>query len=343
MNGALMAREIGDQPQVFARILREGLFCIDGVCRAIARRQPRFVLFAARGTSDHAALYGKYLVETQLKIPAGLVSPSTMTIYDTHPTLHDVLFIAISQSGASPDLIEPVIRARAGGAITLAITNTPDSLLAVGAEYQLNILAGKECAVAATKTYTAELLVIFLLIQALSGQPREDIDWLPEQAEAVLAGEAKVAQLALRYRFAEQIIVTARGYNYPTARETALKLMETSYLVAHGISAADLLHGPVAMIGRGFPVIAIVPEGAGGRAMDPLLDRLRDLGADTMIVGDPTVCQRGIVALALGGIPEILSPLLLVLPMQQFAWHLARARGNDPDQPAGIEKVTETW
>jgi len=343
VNGALMAQEIGDQPQVFARILDEGRPHIEQVCRDIAQRCLRFALFAARGTSDHAALYGKYLVETQLGMPAGLVSPSTMTIYDTHPSLHGVLFIAISQSGMSPDLVEPLKRARAGGAITLAITNAPDSPVAAAAEYHLDILAGDERAVAATKTYTAELLVVLLLIQRLRGHAFVDLDTLPDRAQEALGRGEEVARLAVRYRFAEQIVVMARGYNYATARETALKLMETCYLVAHAISAADLLHGPVAMIDRGFPVIAIVPEGAGGRALSPLLDQLQHVGADTMIVGDPTACRRGTVRLALEAGPEILSPLLLILPMQQFAWYLAQARGNDPDKPLGINKITETW
>ena len=354
-----MAAEIQEQPQVFERILREGRPRIVEVAQAIRRRQPRFVLFVARGTSDNAALYAKYLVETRLGLPAGLVSPSTVTIYDTHPDLRDVLFIGVSQSGGSPDLVEPMNRAGACGAITLAVTNAPESPLAQAAEFQIDVLAGPERAVAATKTYTAELLSLFLIVEALRaasslapcgpwfGAPTEDGDAsesLPQQAQAVLALDPEVGRLAVRYRFAEHLVVTARGYNYPTARETALKLMETSYLVADGFSTADLLHGPMAMIGRGFPVIAIVPGGRGSAAVHSILERLRELRADVLVVGGADAPQLGTIGLVLPELgPEILTPLLTILPMQQLAWHLARERGIDPDQPRGLEKVTETW
>ncbi len=344
MNGELMAAEIKEQPEIYARILREGRRHIRKVVRAIAARKPRFVMFVARGTSDHAALYAKYLVETRLGLPAGLASPSTMTIYDARPDLRDVLVLAISQSGSSPDLLDPVARARVAGAITVAITNAPDSPLATAAEFHLDMLAGPERAVAATKSYTAELLTLYLLIEALAGGDGAAARTLPERAAAVLAREDEVAALAVRYRFAEQIVVTSRGYNYPTAREVALKLMETSYLVAHAFSGADLLHGPMAMIERGFPVIAIVPVGPGGAALRPVLERLREREADTLIIGDPEAARLGTVGLALPEAgPEILTPLLTILPMQQFAWYLARQRGGDPDQPRGLQKVTETW
>ena len=344
MNGTIMAAEIAEQPAVLDRIRRDGRHAIGEVAAAIRARRPRFVLFVARGTSDHAALYAKYLVETRLGLPAGLVSPSTMTLYGARPDLHDVLTVAVSQSGASPDLLEPLARAREGGAITVAVTNAPDSPLARGAEHHLDILAGPEKAVAATKTYTAQLLTLYYLVEALAERAGADADPLAERAGALLAREAEVARLAVRYRFAEQLVTTARGYNYPTAREAALKLMETSYLVAHAFSGADLLHGPVAMIDRGFPVIAVVPEGEGGAALRPVLERLGERGADTLVIGDPAAVPLGTLGLALPGLgPEPLTPILTILPLQQLAWHLARERGGDPDQPRGLRKVTATW
>jgi fructoselysine-6-P-deglycase FrlB-like protein len=236
MNGELMAAEIREQPEVFARILQDGQSRIASVAAAVRARGPRFVLFIARGTSDHAALYAKYLVETQLGLPAGLTSPSTMTVYDAHPTMQNVLVIAVSQSGSSPDLVTPLERARAGGAITVAMTNAPDSALAQAAEFHLNVLAGPERAVAATKSYTAELLTLYLFIAFLAGRDGAEAGVLPAHAAAILARHEEVEALAMRYRFAEQIVVTARGYNYATAREVALKLMETSYLIAHAFS-----------------------------------------------------------------------------------------------------------
>lgn len=343
MNGALMTAEIREQPAVLARILDGSAHRLADVVRALHARSPRFVLFIARGTSDHAALYAKYLVETRLGLAAGLVSPSTMTVYDAHPDLHSTLCIAVSQSGGSPDLLEPLSRARAGGAVTLAVTNAPESPLAQAAEFHLDILAGPERAVAATKTYTAELLTLFLLVERLANG---DIDpaYLPERAGAVLELEGEIEELARRYRFAEHLVVTARGYNYPTARETALKFMETSYIIASAFSGADLLHGPMAMIDRGFPVLAVVPSGPGAAALRPVLQRLGEIGADTLVVGEAEAVRLGTVGLTLPDLgPEALSPLLAILPMQQLAFHLARQRGLDPDQPRGLQKVTETW
>jgi glucosamine--fructose-6-phosphate aminotransferase (isomerizing) len=343
MNGQHMAEEIREQPAVLERILIDGLAEIRDVARHISRRNPRFALFVARGTSDHAALYAKYLVETRLGWAAGLVSPSTMTVYDASPRLTDVLFVAVSQSGGSPDLIEPMHRARAAGAVTVAVTNAPGSALAKAAEYHLDVRAGVERAVAATKSYTAELLTLFLLLDCLSGSDGEEARPLPERARQVLALEPEVGRISPRYRFAEQLVITARGYNYPTAREAALKLMETSYIVAHAFSGADLLHGPMAMIDRGFPVIAIAPGGAGSAALLPVLERLRSTGADTLVVGDRESGLLGTVTLPLDESElEVLSPILAILPLQQLAWHLALERGEDPDQPRGLTKVTRT-
>jgi glutamine---fructose-6-phosphate transaminase (isomerizing) len=344
VNGEHMAAEIREQAGMLQRILADGRPEVRRVAKEIRARQPRFVLFVARGTSDHAALYGKYLVETQLGLPAGLASPSTVTTYDAHPRLDDVLVIAVSQSGSSPDLIEPLTRAQEGGAITLAITNTPESRLAAAATYHLDVLAGPERAVAATKTYTAELLTLFLLVDGLLGRDGGEAENLPGKARAVLALEDEVANLAVRYRFAEQMVVTARGYNYPTALETALKLMETSYIVAHGFSGADLLHGPMAMIDRGFPVLAIAPPGYGSEALRPVLERLKELSADTLLIGDPNLARLGTIALQLPDLgPEVTSPILAIMPMQQLALHIATQRGIDPDEPRGLHKVTETW
>ncbi|HET8522742.1 MAG TPA: SIS domain-containing protein [Thermomicrobiales bacterium] len=344
MNGTLTIAEIAEQPDVFDRIRSEGWPHIRELGRAIAGRQPRFVVFVARGTSDHAALYAKYLVETCLSLPAGLASPSTMTVYDAHPKMNDVLVIAVSQSGSSPDLVEPLARARAGGAVTVAVTNSPGSPLAEAAEFHLDVLAGPERAVAATKTYTAELLTLYLLIQAIAERDAAETDQLSAQARELVDRRDEIGRIAIRYRFAEQLVTTARGYNYPTAREAALKLMETSYLICHAFSGADLLHGPMAIIDRGFPVIAIAPTGPGAGALRPVLERLRELGADTLVVGGSDAIALGTLGFRLpDAVPEILSPMVSIIPLQLLAWHLALERGGDPDQPRGLMKVTSTW
>src|SRR3954447_847394 len=226
MNGALMAAEIKEQPEVYARILRDGHGHIHEVAQAVRARNPRFVLLIARGTSDHAALYAKYLIETRLGLPAGLASPSSFTVYGSRPDLRDVLFVAVSQSGGSPDLVDSTAAAAQCGAVTVAVTNNPDSPLSNVAELHVDVAAGVERAVAATKTYTAELLALYLLF---GGTPA-DAAALPEAAQRTLElGETRARSAARRYRFAERLVTTGRGFAYPTAREAALKLMETSY------------------------------------------------------------------------------------------------------------------
>jgi glucosamine--fructose-6-phosphate aminotransferase (isomerizing) len=338
--GHLMAAEIAEQPQVWRRLLREGLDPIRAAADQIAQAAPRFVQLVARGTSDHAALYAKYLIEINHGLPAGLVSPSTVTVYGAKPDLRDVLYIAVSQSGGSPDLVRSVEVARAQGALTVAVTNNAESDLAAAAAIHVDVLAGSERSVAATKSYTAELLALQLL---LSGGDGRSAEVLPELGEQVLACGEQVRDAAQRYRFAQRLITTARGYSYPTAREAALKLMETSYLSAQAFSGADLLHGPLATVDPQVPVLAIVPDGVGGQAMAPVLERLAERHADVFGVGAPAALAGLAGGIALpAGVPDELSPLLEILPLQQLALHLALARGGDPDQPRGLRKVTET-
>lgn len=337
--GHLMAAEIAEQPQVWRRLLDDGREPIRAAAAQIAAAAPRFVLFVARGTSDHAALYAKYLVEINHELPAGLVSPSTMTVYGAQPNLRDVLYVAVSQSGGSPDLVRSVEVARDSGALTVAVTNNPASDLASAAAIHIDVLAGAEKSVAATKSYTAELLALQLLLGGGAG----DVEALPDLGEQVLSSGELVREVAQRYRFAQRLITTARGYSYPTAREAALKLMETSYLSAQAFSGADLLHGPLATVDPQVPVLAVVPDGAGGQAMAPVLERLAERNADVFGVGAPAALSGLAGGIALpSGVSGELSPLLEILPLQQLALHLALARGGDPDQPRSLRKVTET-
>jgi glucosamine--fructose-6-phosphate aminotransferase (isomerizing) len=340
--GALMAAEIAEQPAVLASLLARADEFRE-LAGALAARAPRFVLITARGSSDHAALYAKYLVEIRLGLPAGLVSPSTMTLYGSRPDLTDVLFVAVSQSGASPDLAESTAVARGCGATTLAVTNAPGSELANGAEFAIELHAGTERAVAATKTYTAELLALYLLLAAGHGSQDDAVAAaapLPEAAAATLARAGDIPAAAARYRFANRLVTTGRGYSYPSAREGALKLMETSYLSAHAFSTADLLHGPVAMVDSEVPVIAVVSEGRGAQATLPVVERLRAGGVDVLLVGGAAGPDG--LGVAAAGLPEELMPVLEILPLQQLAWRLALDRGADPDQPRGLSKVTRT-
>ncbi|GHJ05704.1 glutamine-fructose-6-phosphate transaminase [Micromonospora humidisoli] len=342
-----MAADIAEQPAGYARLLStEHAGAIARVAAAVAERRPRHVVFTARGTSDHAALYGAYLTEIRLGLPAGLASPSAVTVYGARPDLSDALVVGVSQSGGSPDLTEVLRTAREAGALTLAVTNAPDSSLARTAELGIDIAAGHERAVAATKTYTAELLALLLLVEGvragdgvLPADQRAALERLPELAERTLADDTPT-RLAPRYRFAGQLVTTGRGYAYPTAREAALKLMETSYLPALAFSGADLLHGPLAMTDPDVPVLAVVGSGPGGRSMGEVLPRLGERRADVVVVGSAEV--EGVTRLAVPEVDERYAPLLDILPLQRLALALALARGEDPDAPRGLKKVTAT-
>lgn len=341
--GAAMAAEVHEQPAVWAQVLAHATGEIAAVAAAVRARRPRFVLLVARGTSDHAAVYAKYLVELLLGLPAGLASPSSMTVYGSRPDLRDVLLIGISQSGGSTDLVTSMAVGRAQGALTLAVTNNPGSALDEAAELSLSVHAGTERAVAATKSYTAQLLTLFLLVDRLRGGDGAQAQALPALGQQVLEAEPQVRELAARYRFAQRLVVTARGVSYPTAREAALKLMETSYVAAQAFSGADLLHGPMAMIDSQVPVLVVLADGAGGQALAGVLPRLREVGADVLCVGTPQAVAAATVGVALPtGVPELLSPLIEIIPFQLLALHLAVARGVDPDAPRGLLKVTRT-
>lgn len=348
-----MRAEIHQQPQALRRLLDDGLDPIRSVAGAVRRRRPRFAVLAGRGTSDHAALYAKYLVETRLALPAGLASPSTLTRYGARPDLTDVLWIVVSQSGGSPDLLESTAIARDCGALTLAVTNAPGSELAAAAELSIDVLAGEELAVAATKSYTAQLLALLLLVDAVAGGDGELARELPDHVASMLAedGPASVSgavdACAQRYRFVERLVVTGRGHAYPTAREAALKLMETSYLSAHAFSSADLMHGPLAMIDVDRPVIAVAADGVGSQALEPVLDRLQARGADVLLVAGRKVLDRwgggrSTAGIALPDVAEEIAPVVQIVPLQLLALTMSVARGYDPDTPRGLAKRTFT-
>lgn len=333
-----MAADIAEQPDVYAKLLEPAqISAINAVAKAIAQHKPQHIVFTARGTSDHAALYGTYLAEIRLNLAAGLASPSAITVFGARPDLSHALVVGVSQSGGSPDLTEVLRVARESGALTLAVTNNPSSTLATTAELSIDVSAGHERAVAATKTYTAELFALLLLIEGIrkGGKvPVKDFAALPKLASETLKNtDAK--EFAQRYRFARSMVTTGRGYSYPSAREAALKLMETSYLPALAFSGADLLHGPLAMTDPDVPVLAFVNGGPGGESMKPVIERLHEQRADVVTVGPGG-------ALPVPSVDERFAPLLEILPLQQLALSLALARGEDPDAPRGLKKVTAT-
>ena len=340
--GQAMTAEIAEQPEVLGGLLAHRA-AVAEVAATVAARRPRFVLLAARGSSDHAALYAKYLVEIMLGLPCGLVSPSTVTLYDARPDLDGVLLLTISQSGGSPDLLEVTRAARAGGATTVAVTNTADSPLTATAELAVHLRAGEERAVAATKSYSATLLALYLFVDAVRGGDGSAARAVPELARSALEGaHDAVSEAVRRYRFADRIVTTGRGYSAASAAEAALKLAETSYLTARSFSGADLLHGPVAAVDAETAVLALCSEGRGSEAMVDVLEAVHANGADVCAIG--SACERVPASHRIGvpACPEELAPVLEVLPVQRLALGLALARGEDPDSPRGLNKVTRT-
>jgi glucosamine--fructose-6-phosphate aminotransferase (isomerizing) len=342
-----MTADISEQPATYAALLSPPhADQIAAVAAEVARRRPRHVVLTARGTSDHAALYGAYLAENRLSLPAGLASPSTVTLYEARPDYSQALVIGVSQSGQSPDLCEVVRTARKAGALTVGLTNEPDSPLAQTAEFTIHLAAGVERALPATKTYTAELLALLMLVEGVrAGGPlpeaeRRFLDTLPELAERTLSDPTPL-QVASRYRFATGMVVAGRGYGYPTAREAAHKMMETSYLPVLAYSGADLLHGPVAVVNRAMPTLVVSGTGPGGAAMREVLAWLGRRRADVVVVSAAHV-DGAVARLPVPAVDERYSPLLDILPLQRLTLALALARGENPDAPEGITKVTPT-
>jgi glucosamine--fructose-6-phosphate aminotransferase (isomerizing) len=341
-----LEQEILEQPEVLERLLEQERGTVEAVAQAIRERAPRFMVLAARGSSDNAARYGQYLLGAVNGLPVALATPSLFTLYRRPPCLADALVVAVSQSGQSPDIVAVVEEGRRQGALTLAVTNDPTSPLARAAEWVVPLHAGAERSVAATKTYTASLLALGMISAALAGDEEmfAALRTVPEAIRQVVSSAPTICRASERYRYMEACVVVSRGYNYATAYEIALKLKELTYVLAEPYSSADFQHGPVALVEKGFPVIAVVPEGAVTAEMVDFLRRLREREAELVVIS----AREEVLSLAQTplplpeGIPEWLSPMVAVVPGQLFALGLTQARGLDPDQPRGLQKVTRT-
>jgi glucosamine--fructose-6-phosphate aminotransferase (isomerizing) len=339
--------EIMEQPDVLQRLIDAELPAIRELARNLRQREVQSVLIAARGTSDNAATYGKYVFGTLNRLPVILAAPSLYTIYDQPPLLRNTLVLGISQSGMSPDIVSVVENARAQGMPTVAISNAPDSPLAQVAESLILIHAGEEHSIAATKTYTTELMALALLAVAL----RDDTELLqgivavPQAMRAALESREQIALRAERYRYMENCAIIGRGYNYATAYEIALKLKELTYVGANPYSSAEFLHGPIATVESGFPVLVVAPSGRILSDMVQIIGELRERQAELLIISDrDEVLEMAHTALSLPlSVDEWLSPLVSILPGQLFAYYLALAKGIDPEHPRGLRKVTETY
>jgi glucosamine--fructose-6-phosphate aminotransferase (isomerizing) len=359
-----MRVEIGEQPEALRRTFAALLPQV-GELEALAR-DTRQVLFIARGSSDNAATYGQYLCAARAGRLATMASPSVATVYRARLDLRGVLAVAVSQSGATEEIVATLAWARDCGARTVAVTNGPSSPLTGPADITLRTQAGTELAVPATKTYTTQLAALAVLATALSGpgaggprRPRgggdgsgglgdgvgvEELEAVPAAVEEMLEVAPAAEALAERLAAVETLVVSGRGYAYSTALEVALKLKETCYLTAVGLSHADLVHGPIAIVDADTPALLVAAgDGPMVPEMTGLAGRIAAAGAPVYgIGGDPGFAAACLAALPGPSLPEHLAPFALVVPGQLLTEALARAKGLDPDAPRGLDKVTQT-
>jgi glucosamine--fructose-6-phosphate aminotransferase (isomerizing) len=342
---SLMLAEIQQQPAALERTLRREGQRIARFADSLKKRRPRLIVLVARGSSDNAALFGRYLLEISTGIPVSLAAPAVHTLYRTRLGLEGALVIGISQSGEGPDVNMVLQNSKRSGAVTLAITNEPGSEMARIADEAFLTHAGRERSVAATKTYTGQLMVFHLLASALNGDRRfAEVERLPELAALTLGLREKIESIVERYAFMDHAVVVGRGLNYANAYEFAMKLMETCYVVAERFSSADFLHGPIAMIEKDFPVFLFAPPGRTLAGMKDLLGKLTKLGAETLVISSERAALKPATrALEIPErISEMLSPIPYIIPAQLFAALLAKARGISPDSPRSLAKVTRT-
>jgi glutamine---fructose-6-phosphate transaminase (isomerizing) len=338
--------EILEQPAAAERQLASSQPAIDALAERLRTEPVDTVVIAARGTSDNAAIYAQYVLGTVNRLPVALAAPSILSLYGVVPRFGRSLVIGISQSGRSPDVVGVVEAGRRQGLPTLAITNDPGSELAEAAEHVIALAAGPEQAVAATKTYTTSLLAIARLSAALLDDPAAlaALARVPEAIGRALSVEPEVERIAADLAAADRCVVLGRGYEYATAREWALKLKELGRVFADPYSAADFQHGPVALVEPGVPVLAVAPEGMAAAGMVELMGRLRERGADLLVLSDEAAIRAvGTRSIALPqDVPEWLRPIVSIVPAQLYAYHVTRARGLDPEAPRNISKVTMT-
>jgi glucosamine--fructose-6-phosphate aminotransferase (isomerizing) len=339
-------QEIHEQPTVLERVLLHERPIIEQLAQAIKEHDISHVVIAARGTSDNAGRYAQYVLGSLNGLTVALATPSLFTIYQQPPRFGNALVLGISQSGKSPDIVAVVAEAKRQGALTAVFTNTPDSDMAQHGDFVINLQAGPEKSVAATKTYSSALMAIASLGAALSGEekPWDALQRIPNAVSFTLGINDAIAQVTPRYRYMERSIVIGRGYNYATAFEMALKMKELTYTIVEPFSSADFLHGPLALIEPGFPVFVIAPTGKMQAEMADFIATLHQQKAEVICLSDvPDLLKASRIPLLMPQtVPEWLSPITAIVPGQLFALHLAHTRDFDVDAPRTIQKVTET-
>ncbi len=342
----LMMKEIGDQPDVLEKILSQYSDRISGLCSIIRDKGIKFMYIAARGTSDHAAVYAKYLMETYAGIPVAFAAPSVITLYGGKPDLSDALVVGISQSGKAEDVIEVIRHARSQKALTISITNYEDSPLAVESEYHFSCLAGEEKSVAATKTFTAQMMIMAILASELSGNNGflKDLIKIPAKIKELLKQTGNIEIIAGGFKEMQECFVLSRGMNYSIALEGALKIQETCYVRAKAYAMSDFYHGPLALLDSRIPAFVIAPKGKTSEDTLAILKIMKMHNIKTVAVtNDPEVTKLASVAISIpDDLPDCTSPFLSAVAMQVFACKLSLAKGLNPDNPRNIKKVTIT-
>ncbi len=336
-----MAAEMAEQPERLAALLdrREEIAALVGAL-APAPGALAGTSIVARGSSDNAGVYGRYLIELASGRPAGLASPSLQTLYRARVDYSGYLAVAVSQSGSTPEIVTTLGRMQAAGAAGVAVTNDAASALAAEAQGVVALETGPELAVPATKTVTATMAALGCVAAALGPAPfsGDAARRLPGWVAGVLADDGPAERLAERLHAAGRLVTVGRGLLFGAALETALKLKETTLTAAEGFSAADLRHGPIAVVEPGLPVLALLGDGPARADMDALVGELRRRGARVSTLAGDADADLPLPR----DVPEALAAILAVVRAQQLALALARRRGLDPDAPAGLSKVTGT-
>jgi len=332
-----MFREAAEAPAAVARLLAANREAADALGAELRALKPRAVVTCARGSSDHAATYAKYLVETGTGIPTSSAALSVSSVYATEPQLEGVLYLAISQSGKSPDLLSAVEAAKRGGALVVALVNDATSPLAALADRTLPLHAGPERSVAATKSYITALAAIAQLVAAWTQDERLEValDKLPQVLAR--AWELDWSPAVVRLKHARNLYVLGRGVGFAVAQEAALKFKETCGLHAEAFSAAEVLHGPMALVTTGFPVLVFAQADESQASVLEMAKGLKARGADVLLAGGPP----SDVLPTLTAYP-VLEPVVRIQSFYRMANALALARGLDPDRPPHLNKVTET-
>jgi glutamine---fructose-6-phosphate transaminase (isomerizing) len=342
----MMQKEILEQPEALTKCLEYNSSVITEIVKKIDTRKIRSVVIAARGTSDHAGIYGKYIIESTIGLPVAMAAPSVFTVYKKDMDLSDSLVIGLSQSGKAADVLEVIKGANSCGAISVTITNDIESPLAKEANYHLYCNSGVEKSVAATKTFITEMYLLAQLVAEWTGDNsiKNELSEIPGNISKIFDGLDYITEKVERYRFMNECFVLARGVNYSIAMESALKIQETSYVRAKAYATSDFHHGPFAMIQKDMPVIVYAPNGPSLKDTTEMILKLKGSEAEIIVISNNSeVLEQGNTSFTIPDTSnDMISPFYNIIIAQLFACRLSLVKGLNPDSPRGLSKVTIT-